>query len=255
MRASVAIVALAAMIGCSNGAQPVRAAAFKNLPADEEGTASCDGLAVEWNSSGLTARDGDEVVLELATEDDFEQLIPLWCGDLTGDGKTELGTQHSTGGAHCCNTVRVDTLRGPTLLDADLGNAGDPDPSQLDDSVALELATFSDVLAYFDEIPYVAPPALPRVFAFREGRYVDATTDFTDYIRGSLADAQKNLDKTVAGDDTEAIKGMALGVFGHYVLLGDDSGLEEVAGQVPDEVAQWLRDHADEAIELIRKPA
>jgi hypothetical protein len=145
-------------------------------------------------------------------------------------------------------------LRGPTLLDVDLGNAGDPDPRQLDDSVALELATFSDALAYFADIPYAASPTLPRIFAFREGRYVDATTDFTDYIRGSLVDAEKDLDKAIAGDEAEEIKGMALGVFGHYVLLGDDGGLGEVTKEVPDEVAEWLRDHADEAIELIRKP-
>jgi hypothetical protein len=230
------------------------------MPEQLTGVARCGGMSVRWDNTskrkpgGLGAWSGEVTSLQIPARDGLETVVPLWCGDITGDGKVELVSERFTGGAHCCFSVRVDTLPGGKILEADLGNASHPTPVQLDDSLALELQTSSDVLAYIGDLPYAASPTLPRIIAFRERRYVDATSDFTDYIRGSLEDARIELKSAlVDGDETDVVKGLAIGLFGHYVLLGDaEDGLEQTARLVPDEIGDWLRYYAEEAARLVR---
>jgi hypothetical protein len=284
-RLTVALVLALVAVGCSGkqapldtaeplgtASPPARSATpsgprdfgIEKLSAESSGSANCGEYAIAWRSpdnggSGgpaatLTAISGKKVVLDVKGSDEFEQIWALWCGDVTADGRPELGFQRYTGGAHCCSRARVDTLDGPTLLDVDLGNAGDPEPEQLDGSGAYELVTYNDALAYFEDLPYAVSPMLPRVFAFKNDHFVDATGDFPQHVRKSLEDARKDLASAIARkEDTVGLEGLALGVFGHYVLIGqEESGLDDVATSVPDDVAQWLRDHAEAAIALIR---
>ena len=119
-----------------------------------------------------------------------------------------------------------------------------------------ELVGSSDVLAYFGDLPYAATQAVPLVFAFRGGRYVEATAGFPDAVRERLTDAEKDLRTVIADGFEEAMKGMAIGVYAHHVLLGDaDEALPTLEEQVPDDVASWLREHADEAAKLVRGEA
>jgi hypothetical protein len=232
---------------------------------EPDGSNNCGDFAVGWERSDaeanrpvatLHAINGADLVLDLKGRDEHEELTALWCGNVAGDGRLELATQRYTGGAHCCFTIRVDTLDGPTLLERDLRNYGGLDPKDLDDREGDELVGTSDVLAYFGELPYAATAPVPLVFAFRNGRYVEATADFPDEVRESLVGAEKDL-QTVLGDDFEdAIKGMAIGVYAHHVLLGDeDAALSALEEQVPDAVASWLREHANEAAKLVRGEA
>jgi hypothetical protein len=232
---------------------------------EPDGSNNCGDFAVGWDSpeldgSGPTATlhaiNGGDVALDLKGRDDTEQLTALWCGNVAGDERPELATQRFTGGAHCCFTIRVDTMDGPTLLERDLGNYGGLEAKELDDEHPNELVGSSDVLAYFSDLPFAATAPVPLVFAFRGGRYVEAAAEFPDEVRKRLADAEKDLRAAIAGGIDDAIKGMALGVYAHHVLLGDaDEALPALEDQVPDDVASWLRAHADEAAKLVRGDA
>lgn len=232
---------------------------------EPDGSNNCGDFAVGWNSPDLDgsgpratlhAVEGGNVVLDLSGRDDIEQLTALWCGDIAGDARPELATQRYTGGAHCCFTIRIDTMDGPTLLERELGNYGGLEPKDVDDDGVDELIGSSDVLAYLGDLPYAATQAVPLVFAFRNGNYVEATEDFPNVVREKLTDAEKDLRTTIDDGLGDAIKGMAIGVYAHHVLLGDeDDALDALAEQVPDGVASWLREHADEAAALVRGEA
>ncbi len=230
---------------------------------EPKGSNLCGDYSVLWqspdlggggNSATLTAVSGKDVVLDIKAKDEHSQIMGMWCGDVTGDERLELASQTFTGGAHCCWTFRIDTLDGPTLLDADLGNYGDLEPKQLDDGGAYELIGFSDALAYFEELPYAVTQSLPRVFAFKKDHFVNATTDFPAQVRKSLDGAREDLDQAVAeGADSQVLEGLAIGLYGHYVLLDQaESGLDDTVAGLPDEAAQWVRDHAEAAVALIR---
>jgi hypothetical protein len=276
-----AVAALLVVSACTKGETPgrtdevspatqapatsIRELSVTELSAEPNGSGTCGDYDVEWTSPDLggegepalfeVQQDGERV-FALGGTNPTDQLIGLWCGDITGDGKTELGIEEYTGGAHCCFGIRVITLDGRvTLLNKDLGNSGGPEPKQLDDTEPLELVTTSDDLAYFGDLPYAASPVLPLVFAFRDGTFREATKDFPEHIRSSLTEAEKDLDDALAdpADFPEAIRGMAIGVYGHHVQLGDqDQALDEIAAKLDADDATWLRDHAVEAAELIR---
>lgn len=264
--AAICLLAAVACNGSTGGPEPrpeaVPVSNISELSAEANGTSTCGDFEITWRSpelggdgppAELSVADGDRTVLELKGADDIEQLEPLWCGDATGDGAPELAAQTYTGGAHCCYRFRLDTLGGDTLLEADLGNAGGPTAQQLDGRGPLEIVTFSDVLAYFD-VPFAASPFLPLVFAYRDGAYVRATADYPDHVRASLAKAVQTLEEAAGRTDIpEAAQGAALGVYGHWVLLGEpERGLVEIAEHAPEEVTEWVRERADRAAEAVR---
>jgi hypothetical protein len=60
-----------------------------------------------------------------------EKIIPLWCGDVLGDGSQALAVETFSGGAHCCFSVSVILLQpgGPHLLAADPSSCRPPQTS------------------------------------------------------------------------------------------------------------------------------
>ena len=272
MRRAALALLLVAAAACDGGstktAEPTRFTpdyGVQEWSGEPDGSNNCGDFAVGWQSpeldgSGpkatLHAVDGDNVVLDLVGRDDIEQIMPLWCGNVAGDERLELATQRYSGGAHCCFSIRIDTMDGPTLLERDLGNYGGLEAKNLDDGEEDELVGSSDVLAYLDDLPFAATQAVPLVFAFRSGRYVEATDDFGDHVRDRLTDAEEDLRTAIADGIEDAIKGMAIGVYAHHVLLGDeDEALDVIADDVPDDVASWLREHAEDAARLVRGDA
>jgi hypothetical protein len=272
-RRAAACAVLALFAACSAGTSTSGSPSPRPTPdygvaewsAEPDGSNNCGDFAVGWESpdiggggptATLHAINGEDVVLDLKGRDDTEQLTALWCGNVAGDGRMELATQRYTGGAHCCFTVRVDTLDGPTLLERDLGNYGGLDPKDLDDREGDELIGSSDVLANFGDLPFAATAPVPLVFAFRNGRYVEATADFPDLVREELADVENDLRNALEDGFQDAIRAMAVGVYAHHVLLGDEEeALDELAEQLPADAARWLREHADEAAKLVKGEA
>jgi hypothetical protein len=246
---------------------PSHTASVTTLPDTPEGTAACGGYAIAWTSGPLdttkqhpeiTAADARGRRVLRATIDDqngFSTIAPHSCGDMTGDGAAELVYVTYTGGAHCCSAVNIAELAHPDarILDSDLGNGGVTAIEQLDQGGSLEVVATSDVFAYFGDLSFAASPFLPLVFAFREGAYTEATRDFPDHVRDALRDAQAALGRAVSEKQpADALRGLALGVYGHDLLLGrTGTTLEELSDHVPAAVVDWLRAHQAEADELL----
>jgi hypothetical protein len=236
---------------------------IRHYPDEPSGSGLCGSYSVLWEPSNakrhtrstLTALDGGKVGIDLKGHLQ-EQLRALWCDDLDDDGRYELATLRSSSrDARCCHLARVDTLAGKKRLEADLGYVDQLEPKQLDGEGAEELVSRSDVLAGLGGLSEKASVGafLPLVFALSDGHYVEATKRFPDHIRKSLARATKDLDGAIGNEPTDVVEALALGVFGHRVLLGDeDDGFDDVVKVVPDVVARWLRTHRDAAAALIR---
>src|SRR5262245_17686023 len=178
------------------------------MASETSGADDCGAVHVAWDTAPLptfqtegrarlqaTAADG-QPLFELSWRlGPGEQLIPLWCADLLGDGRWALAFERFSGGAHCCFSATILLLEpgAPRLLEMDLGNSGLVEPRQLDGSGPLEVPTQSDVLAYFDGLAYAASPVLPMVLAFDGAHYVDATRQFRDLLNDELRHAQADL--------------------------------------------------------------
>ncbi|MEI8334831.1 MAG: hypothetical protein WCH74_13405 [Chloroflexota bacterium] len=123
-----------------------------------------------------------------------------WCRDLIGDGSLVLAYAENSGGAHCCDTWVLVRLKAPetTLLDANLRESG-LTPRQLDKSAALELVASDYRLAYMGDLPFVVTSPFPRLFAYRGGRYVDATRSYPALLRTDRKKALKDLAECAVG--------------------------------------------------------
>jgi len=245
---------------------------------DNSGSATCGSYLVNWDSvrsfdvntpGSVTLRvttPGGRLVVDLSHAlGPGERLLPLWCGDLLGDGSQVLGVEEFTGGAHCCfsaTLVSIDSS-GRHLLDADLGNGGLAMPAQLDDGGPLELPASSDVFAYFADLSFAASPFLPLVFAYDGTQYVEATRQFPDRLSAAIDEAEADLADAVArpvpADEPRQLiyqeqESVALRLFGLHVLVGDaDQALPVIEGRVAPPVATWLAANASAAKDAMAK--
>jgi len=239
--------------------------ALQMLSGDDSGSARCGQFDVIWTETRsfefrvpgaavltVTGTDGQSLIDLSRSLKAGEKIIPLWCGDVLGDGSQALALETFSGGAHCCFSVSVILLQpgGPHLLDADLGNGGLVQPQQLDGSGPLELPATSDVFAYFADLSFAASPFMPLVFAYDGTGYVEATRQYPDRITGEVARAEVALSAAVArGVPTQVPpqfayqeqQSVALRLYGLHVLLGDaDTALPLIEAQVSPPVAGWL---------------
>lgn len=164
------------------------------------------------------------------------------CADLNGDRTLELLVTSFSGGAHCCETLRVWTLgSSPKLvLDYESGNAGGFELRDLDGSGRTELVVGDDSFAYFGDLSYECSPAyLPLVACPTDAGFEECTRRFPDLLRSWLARFEDRLRQP--GADVQAREGAALGVLAIYALLGDESGgVNAVRKVADDEVMKWL---------------
>ncbi len=274
MLASLLVVG--ALFGASGQAfaDPADPSAVTLLSNADSGSAQCGPDQLTWNNMGsfdvsrpgavtvrATASDGS-VVFDLAQPlAPGEKLIPLWCGDLLGDGSQVLGYETYSGGAHCCFSVGVAPLQtgAAHLLDVDLGNGGMSQPQQLDGDGPLELVGSSDVFAYFDDLSFAASPFLPLMFAYDADsqQYVEATRQFPDQLRAEIAQANTDLAEAIRRPVDPSVparfryqeqQSVALRLYGLHVLLGDaDAALPALERRVAPPVATWLAANAPAA--------
>jgi hypothetical protein len=244
---------------------------------ERSGADECGAVHVAWGTAPLptfqtegraqleaTSSDG-QPVFELSWRlGPGEQLIPLWCADLLGDGRWAFAFERFSGGAHCCFSATILLLEpgAPRLLDLDLGNSGLVVPRQLDGGGPLEVPTQSDVFAYFDGLAYAASPVLPMVLAFDGTHYVESTRQFPDLLHDEVRQAQTDLAEVVARQtvvggsrlDYEEQQGVALRLYGLHVLAGDaDQALPAIQSMVAPPVAQWLQESAPTAAEAMAR--
>jgi hypothetical protein len=208
--------------------------------------------AYEAVPSGL-GQSGHPTRLSIQRDGRLLQSVSDWwitrvdCSDLDSDKTLELLVASHSGGAHCCETLRVWTLepKAPRkILEYEAGNAGGFEVRDLDGNGRLELLLGDDSFAYFDDLSYACSPRrFPLVACSGATGWLDCTRQFPEVLRAALAGYLEQL-APVERDGTGllTVKGAALGVLALSVLLGEEAaGLDTIRGAVANEdVMRWL---------------
>jgi hypothetical protein len=169
------------------------------------------------------------------------------CADFENDKTPELLVTTYSGGAHCCETLRMWTLelKAPRkILEYEAGNSGGFELRDLDGNGRLELLLGDDSFAYFDDLAYAySPRRFPLVACSGATGWVDCTGQFPEVLRAVLVDHVGQL-APFGSDDAarQTVRGSALGVLALSVLLDEEeAGLETIRRAVAsDEVMKWL---------------
>jgi hypothetical protein len=248
--ASVGTAGAAPFSGAPNGAAApvavvpaVRAAASHTVTSDT----TCGGYTVHLvkpvDDSGprvaltVTAADGTKVIDWTGSDGEWADVF--WCRDVNGDGVPELGYGTFSGGHDCCTMLAVQRLGGAGGELLRLGASSPPaDPSQfrpilatdetltpmqLDGTPALELVTHDYSLRYWAGIEGWTDP-YPAIYAYRDGKYVEATKDFPAYLKADRKKAVKSLKDCVDPTDASATsacqRGVGLHIEADDLMLG-----------------------------------
>lgn len=159
------------------------------------------------------------------------------CRDLTGDGVPEVILAQFSGGAHCCFVHSVYSLTAPPrlLLRANSAHTEELGTAQLDARGPLELIGNDWRFAYAYGLSFAESPALPLVYAYRGGRYVDDTLRFPQFVLGST---------TRGGEEDEPSGGTYLAEYGTLLLLGKAAEADRYLRSIPAEYRRWLENYA-----------
>jgi hypothetical protein len=173
------------------------------------------------------------------------RVVSVECDDITADGIQELVVRTFSGGAHCCETLRVYVL-GDTpklLLSYEANNAMGAEVRDLNGDGRRELVLGDDTFAYFDDLCYACSPShLPLVACYAGTRFEDCTRQFGDLLRARRDAYLSRVGPATAEAELAQVKGAALGVLATSILLGEeDQGLSAVrAAGAGDAVMAWL---------------
>lgn len=167
------------------------------------------------------------------------------CADVYGDKIPELLVTSYSGGAHCCETLRVFALEKTPrkLLEYAAGNATGHELKDLDGDGRQELLLGDDSFAYFDDLCYACSPShLPLVACGAERGFQDCTTRFPALLRTALARYTERLAPPSPEHEIKFVEGAALGVLAVSILLEEEEkGLATVRTATgSDEVMKWL---------------
>jgi hypothetical protein len=168
-----------------------------------------------------------------------------FCEDILGDGTKQLAYTVFTGGAHCCYTLAVLRLGNPVaeLLRADLLDSGGATPQQLNGKGPLELVAADYRLEYLGDVPFADTSTFPRIWTFRDGRYVEATREFPAYLRADQKASLKVLAKVRTQawcrSDPNCLRAWGLHFVAVSLLLGQPTS---VISRLPVDLAlrRWM---------------
>lgn len=167
------------------------------------------------------------------------------CEELTGDRVPELVVRTASGGAGCCETVRVFGLgaKPRLLLLYQANHAPGAEARDIDGDGRAELILGDDTFAYFDDLSHAASPALPLVACFGGDRFADCTPRFPELLRDLRRRHAARLAPPAGDEAVSEARGAALGVIAASALLGEeDEGLRMVRDAVTDpRVTDWVK--------------
>lgn len=158
------------------------------------------------------------------------------CGDITGDGVPEVVLMQFSGGAHCCATHSVYTLSTPPrrILRAFTGHGDSIGIEQLDGQGAKEILSNDWRFAYAYGMSFADSPALPLIYSYQGGQYVENTRAFPGWLLKNVVPATS---KNFAGGD-------ALYSYGLYLLAGQPAGADAYLKTLRPEDRAWLENYA-----------
>ncbi|MEK6300733.1 MAG: hypothetical protein AABO41_08440 [Acidobacteriota bacterium] len=153
--------------------------------------------------------------------------------DINGDGLKEIIVQSSSGG-NCwgCNPTEIYRVSGhkaeliaagPIQKIADLNNDG-----------IAELLVADARWESYDDLSHAASPGAVMIYAWKDGRYVYASRDFTAYYRAEIERIRSSIDEakafiTTEESSDEGYVGGAIGLAVTYAHAGDvERGITEL---------------------------
>lgn len=161
-----------------------------------------------------------------------QRVTAIECRDVTGDSVPELIVRTSTGGAHCCETLRIFSLGNtPSLLLAyENGNSEGFELTDLSGDGRRQLFLYDDSFAYFHDLCFACSPGLPLLVCYTDAAFHDCTTNFPGLLQ---ATRDKELDRLreqlgyAAADEESMVyrksaEGAAAAVVAISLLLGED---------------------------------
>jgi hypothetical protein len=167
------------------------------------------------------------------------------CDDVTADGVPELVVRTFSGGAHCCETLRVYALGDVPrqLLLFESNHATGVEVRDIDGDGRRELILGDDTFAYFDDLCSDCSPAhLPLVACHTDARFEDCTRRFPELLRARRADYLARVGPSADSTALGHVKGAALGVLATSVLLGEEEQAMSAIRQAgpAETVIGWL---------------
>lgn len=200
------------------------------------------GFRAEGRPSRLSIQKGGRL-LETITD---WTIVATECDDITADKIPELVVRSFSGGAHCCETLRVYALgeKPRLLLFYEANNAAGAEVRDINGDGRRELILGDDTFAYFDDLSYAASPAsLPLIACYADGRFEDCTRQFPELLRARRAGYLGKLRPPQGEDELKDAEGNALAVVALSALLDEEEqGLRSVRAAVSDDrvVMAWL---------------
>lgn len=175
---------------------------------------------------------GSRVVVSLTDE----MVESQGCRDLTGDGVPEAMLAQFSGGAHCCFTHSLYSLTTPPrrLLLAFSAHSETLEPAQLDGRGPLELLGDDWRFAYAYGLSFAESPALPIVYSYQNGQYVQNTRSFPAYVLGT----------TRREGQEEPSGGTYLYDYAVLLLVGKTAEAERYLRSLPAAYRAWLENYA-----------
>jgi len=173
------------------------------------------------------------------------RVVSADCDDITADGVLELVVRTFSGGAHCCETLRVYSLGDAPrqLLLYEANNAMGVEVRDIDGDGRRELILGDDTFAYFDDLCYACSPAhLPLVACYTGARFEDCTRRFPELVRERRDGFMARVGPAADTAALAHVKGAALGVLATSVLVGEEEQAMSAVRQAgPGEsVLAWL---------------
>jgi hypothetical protein len=167
------------------------------------------------------------------------------CADITAGQARDLVVRTFSGGAHCCETLRVYALaeKPRLLLLYEANNAMGVEVRDIMGDGRRELILGDDSFAYFDDLSYTeSPRSLPLIACFVDGRFDDCTRQFPEWLRSRRDDDLARLTPPEGDTGLKEAEGRALRVLALSALLGEEEqGLTTIRAAVSDErVMAWL---------------
>jgi hypothetical protein len=180
----------------------------------------------------------------MATVSDWV-ILRVACANFNNDKTFELLVSTYSGGAHCCETLRVWALekKPRKILEYDAGNAGGFELKDLDGDGRQELVLGDDSFAYFGDLCYACSPSqMPMVACSTAKGLEDCTRKYPALLKAALARYTELLAPPKSDADLKDAEGPALGALAVWSLLGEEErGLQAIREAVKnDEVMKWL---------------
>lgn len=159
------------------------------------------------------------------------------CEDINGDGIPEIVLMGFSGGAHCCSEHSVYSLTVPPklLLKTFTGHGASIDIKQIDKGPK-EIIGLDWRFAYAYDLSFAESPALPRIFAYKNGKYVDSTLEFPNYL----------VSMVISPKSKDYWRGGALSSYSLYMMAKQPEKAQKYLKSLPKKDREWLTKYLPE---------